>query len=470
LVAALLSALSLLETRIAMESERARLTEGSVGRHLTNMTVPVLFGITTMMAQGFIDAWFLGQVGDRELAALSFGFPILMIVTSVAIGLGAGTSSVVARAIGANDHRRARRLATDSLILCFLITAAVSVLGVLTIEPLFRLLGAPEDMIPLIRGYMLILYAGVPFVVVGMVGMSSMRATGDTRLPSLLMVLAAILNVVLDPLLIFGLGPFPEMGLNGAAMAALLARGSIFVGTLYLMRYRLNMVSLNKPDPGELRKSWADILHVGIPAAGTNAIIPIGMTVITAMIAQYGPEAVAGFGVATRIESLVLVVFYALSAVIGPFVGQNLSGGADGRIQQALRLCAIFCIGFGLLIALLLASLANFLPTLFSDTPELIEVTRSYLVIVPISYGAYGVVMIMNASFNGLGKPMPAVYISVGRMIVLYVPLAFVGRYLFDIPGIFGAFALANIISGLIAYQWAWRSAQRRCLETVTVS
>jgi Na+-driven multidrug efflux pump len=260
------------------------------------------------------------------------------------------------------------------------------------------------------------------------------------------------------------------MGLNGAAMAALLARGSIFVGTLYLMRYRLNMVSLNKPDPGELRKSWADILHVGIPAAGTNAIIPIGMTVITAMIAQYGPEAVAGFGVASRIESLVLVVFYALSATIGPFVGQNLSGGADGRIQHALRLCAIFCVGFGLLIALLLASLANFLPTLFSDTPELIEVTRSYLMIVPISYGAYGVVMIMNASFNGLGKPMPAVYISVGRMIVLYVPLAFVGRYLFDIPGIFGAFALANIISGLIAYQWARRSAHRRCLETVTVS
>lgn len=465
-----LPASSRLDARIAMESEKARLTEGPVGRHLVNMTVPVLFGITTMMAQGFVDAWFVGRVGVRELAALSFGFPILMIVTSVAIGLGAGTSSVVARAIGANDHRRARRLATDSLFLSFIITALVSLLGFVTIEPLFRLLGAPEDMIPLIRGYMVILYSGVPFVVVGMVGMSSMRATGDTRLPSMLMVLAAAINIALDPILIFGVGPIPAMGLNGAAMAALLARGSIFFGTLYLMRYRLNMISLNKPDPGELKKSWQDILHVGIPAAGTNAIIPIGMTVITAMIAQYGPEAVAGFGVANRIESLTLVVFYALSAVIGPFVGQNMSRGNHARILRALNLCAMFCIGLGLLIAALLASLADFLPALFSDTQELISVTRMYLLVVPISYGAYGIVMIMNASFNGMGKPFPAVYISVGRMIVLYVPLAFIGRHYFDIAGIFVAFTAANILSGLIAFQWARQSVQQRCAEMITVS
>ena len=233
-----------------METKRARLTHGPVGRHLVDMSVPVLFGIFTMMMQAFADAYFIGIVGDRALAALSFAFPILMIVTSVAIGLGAGTSSVVARAIGANDERRARRLATDSLILSFLITAAVSFIGMLTIRPLFELLGAPDDMIPMIAGYMKILYIGVPFIVVGMVGMSSMRATGDTRLPSLLMVIAAIANVILDPILIFGLGPVPEMGLNGAAMAALLSRAAIFVGTLYFMKHRLNMLSFQPAGPG----------------------------------------------------------------------------------------------------------------------------------------------------------------------------------------------------------------------------
>ncbi len=446
-----------------MASPQARLTHGSVGRHLVDMAVPVLFGIFMMMGQAFADMWFIGRVGDRELAALSFAFPILMIVTSVAIGLGAGTSSVVARAIGAHNHRRARRLATDSLLLSFGITAIVSALGFFTIDPLFTLLGAPADMIPLIAGYMTILYMGVPFVVVGMVGMSSMRATGDTRLPSMLMVIASIANLILDPILIFGVGPIPAMGLNGAAMAALLSRAAIFGGTLYFMRMRLDMLTFEKPDPGELRSSWIDVLHVGIPAAGTNAIIPIATGVITAMLARYGPEAVAGFGVASRVESLTLVLFYALSAVIGPFVGQNIAAGRADRIFEALRLCMLFCLGTGLAIAVLLAVSGEWLPTLFSDNPQVTKVSTLFLLIAPISYGAYGMVMIMNASFNGMGKPMPAVHISVSRMAIIYVPLAFVANQYFGITGIFAAYTIANFASGIVAYFWAHASVQEQC-------
>ncbi len=446
-----------------MKPGKARLIEGSVGRHLVNMTVPVLLGISTMMAQGLIDAWFIGRVGDSELAAYSFGFPILMIVTSVAIGLGAGTSSVVARAFGADDHRRARRLSTDSLLLSFIITAVISVIGIATIGPLFRLLGAPDEMIPMIRSFMTILYIGVPFIVAGMVGMSSMRATGDTRLPGLLMVGMAILNVILDPILIFGVGPVPALGLDGAAMAALLARGSVCILTLYLMGHKLDMLTFNRPRPTELRRSWADILHVGIPAAGTNMIVPMGTTVITAMIARYGPEAVAGFGVASRIESMMLVIYYAMSSIIGPFVGQNLSAGKEARILHALRLCTVFCLGTGLLIALVLALSGNFLAALFSDSGNVTRVTRSFLWIVPISYGAYGMVMVMNASFNGLGKPMPGVFVSTGRIVALYVPLAFLGMHFFDVPGIFAAYAVANIVSGVAAYEWAKSAVRRQC-------
>lgn len=450
-----------------MEPQKARLTQGPVGRHLLDMALPMLLGITTMMGQSFIDAWFLGQVGDRALAAYSFGFPILMIVTSVAIGLGAGTSSVVARAIGADDHRRAKRLVTDSLILSFLITASVSIVGILTINPLFRLLGAPLDMIPMIRSFMTILYIGVPFIVVGMVGMSGMRATGDTRLPSKLMIAGAILNVALDPIFIFGLGPVPAMGLDGAAVAALLARGAIFAGTLYLLLHKLDMVTFRKPELAELKRSWIDILHVGLPAAGTNAIVPIGLAMITAMIARFGPEAVAGFGVASRIESLVLVLYYALSAVIGPFVGQNLSAGKGDRIQDSLRLCATFCVSSGLVVAVLLAVSSGFLPALFSDNEAVLSVTRLFLWIAPVSYGAYGIVMVVNAAFNGLGNPMPGVIISVTRILGLYVPLAMLGMRFYGIPGIFAAYAAANIVSGILGYLWAKRTAHRLCEQSM---
>jgi putative MATE family efflux protein len=303
--------------------------------------------------------------------------------------------------------------------------------------------------------------------------MSSMRATGDTRLPSMLMIIASVTNIILDPILIFGVGPVPAMGLNGAAMAALLSRAAIFGGTIYFMRYRLDLLTFNKPDPGELRNSWADVLHVGIPAAGTNAIIPIATGVITAMLARYGPESVAGFGVASRVESLTLVMFYALSAIIGPFVGQNISAGRADRIFEALRLCTLFCLGMGFVMAALLAIGSGWIPTLFSDNPQVTDVSTLYLTIAPISYGTYGMVMVMNASFNGMGKPMPAVHISVSRMAVIYIPLAFIANRLFGITGIFAAYAVANIIMGIIAYAWARASVQEQCdahAEPVIVS
>lgn len=453
-----------------MGQPRSRLTEGPVGGHLVAMTTPVLLGIATMMAQAFIDAWFLGRVGDHALAAYGFAFPILMIVTSVAIGLSAGTSSVVARALGGDDHRRARRLSTDSLLLSFVVTVVVCVIGVLTIEPLFRAMGAPADMIPLIHGFMVILYGGIPFLVVGMVGTASMRATGDTRLPSKLMIAGAILNVALDPLFIFGWGPVPGLGLNGAAVAAMLARGTVCVATVYLLRYRLDLVSFNRPRRDELLRSWRDILHVGLPAAGTNMIVPAATAIITAMIARYGADAVAGFGVASRVESLVLVLYYAMSAIIGPFVGQNLAACRDDRILQALRLCAIFCIASGLVIAALLAVLSGLLPRLFSDSEDVVGVTRLFLLLAPIGYGAYGIVMVMNAAFNGIGKPLPGVVTSVSRTMLLYVPIALLLQNWFDIAGVFAAYALANVLSGAAAYAWARRTILREAASRSLVA
>ena len=422
------------------------------------MTLPVLGGIFAMMLQSFADTYFIGQVGSDQLAALSFAFPVLMVVTSVAIGLGAGTSSVVARAIGSHNQRRVRRLTTDSLIISFAITIVIVILGILLIDPLFRVMGAPPEMMPMIREYMLILYFAVPFVVVGMVGMSAMRATGDTVLPSILMVAASIGTILLDPVLIFGLGPIPAMELNGAALALALSRTILCLCGIAYLHWRLGMLSFSKPDMEELKESWRDISHVGIPAAATNAIIPRGVGFITAMLARHGPEVVAGFGVASRIESLTLVMFYAMSAIIGPFVGQNLSARKTDRIFEALRLCTFFSLAFGLLIAVLLGVYGESLSALFSDHDEVVRVSALFLLIAPISYGTYGMVMVMNASFNGMARPMPAVAISVIRMVVVYIPVAFLAERFFGIVGIFAAYAVANILTGILSYSWARRA------------
>lgn len=444
-----------------MSKPVSKLTEGSIRHHLTVMTVPMIWGILAIMSLYLADTYFVSQLGANELAALSFTFPVVTALVSVAIGLSAGTSSVVARAIGERDEQKVRRLTTDSLTLSFLLALILSVVGILTIDPLFRWLGAPDALLPLIHDYMDLWYLGMMFLVVPMTGMGALRASGDSRTPGLVMIAAAIVNLVLDPILIFGLAGLPRMELTGAAAATVIARGLTFAVTLWGLKFKLNMVDFTRPRAADIAVSWKHILHVGLPATGTNVIIPIANGIAVAMIAEFGANAVAGYGVATRIESVALVIFYAMSAVIGPVVGQNLGAGEFDRISQAMKQSMIFCVLLGLALSVGLGLAATPLVGLFSDEPSVAAAAISYLWIVPVSFGAGGIVMIANAAFNGLGKPAPAVIVSVTRMIVLFLPLAYIGSRWFGVNGIFGALSMANLIMGATAYVWYQRLCRR---------
>jgi len=439
-----------------MTSTPARLTEGPVAGHLVSMTVPMVWAILGMMLFNVTDTWFVAQLGSEPLAAMSFTFPVIMVMTSLGIGLMAGTSSVIARVVGAGDMDQVRRLAADAVTLALLVSLVLSVVGIASLDWLFTLMGASPRVLALIRDYMVIWYAGFVLVLVPMVGIGAVRATGDTKLQARLMLAAAAINLILDPLLIFGWLGFPRLELQGAAIASLVARFvTLIAGAVVIRRMRLVGSPLT-PLP-VLRRSWKRILHIGLPAAGTNVIIPVSAGIIVALLAGFGDRAVAGFGAATRIEGLTLVVFYAMSAIIGPFVGQNLGARKAERIVESLRVSAVFCLGLGVAAAALLWLLAPQLSRLFSNDPQVIAVTTSYLRIVPWSYGAAGIIMVMNAAFNGIGRPLPAVTISVVRTLVLYVPLAYGAAHLFGIPGIFAAACFSDLLSGIIAYAWVRR-------------
>jgi putative MATE family efflux protein len=452
-----------------MATPRAYLAEGSVPKHLLNLTTPMIWGILAMMAFNLTDTWFVAQLGPAELAAMSFTFPVVMVLISLGIGLMAGTSSVLARAIGQNDHAKVRRLTTDALVLSLILSAALSVLGIATVEPLFSLLGASPTLLPLIREYMVPWYAGFVFFLSPMVGMGAIRATGDSRLQSRMMVGAALVNLILDPLLIFGLLGFPRLELQGAAVATVAARASMLTIGYWALRYKFDMLELEHLRLGVFWHSCKQVLHVGVPAAGTNMIIPVATAVIVAILARFGTEAVAGFGVASRIEGVSLVAFYAMSAIIGPFVGQNLGAGRCDRLVTAINISACFCLSFGLLLAAGLGLFAEQLTRLFNDDANVVRVCTLYLQLVPVSYGAAGVVMVVNAAFNGLGTPLPAVVISTTRMLLLLVPGAYLGALWFGLTGVFVATTLANLLGGLGAYLW-YRHACRRIRATAALS
>lgn len=479
---------------------RARFTEGSISKHLWEMAWPMVWGLIATMSFNAVDAYFVSKLGEASLAAMGFTFPVVMVVTSIAIGLGAGASSAIARAVGAGDHEKVNRLATDAISLSTLISIAVCLLGWLTIEPLFTLLGAEAELLPAISAYMSIWYLSAPFLLVPMVSLSALRALGFHRIQGVLMVIAAVMNVFLDPIFIFSgeelralaadgtpwaklfvvveswsifgvNGLLLHLGIEGAAWATLITRVLVLVVAGYVLIGRCRAIVNPLVHWRLIQSSWKSLFHVGLPAIVSNLIIPVASGIVVWLIADYGTAAVAGYSAAVRIEPLALIAFYALSGVVGPFAGQNKGAGNFARLFATVFAITRFCLIFGLCMALSLWLLGSYLGRYFVASEEALRVIQHYLVIVPISYGAYGLVMSVNAMFNGLGWPLPGLVISFLRVFGVYVPCALLGMWLWDLNGIFVATAVSNCIVGAVAYFWLVKmlrqhSAQKNDLGT----
>jgi putative MATE family efflux protein len=431
---------------------KAVLTEGPVGKTLVNLTIPMIFGIISMVAFNLVDTIFVGRLGAMELAALSYTFPVVLVIASIAMGLGIGTSAVISVAIGEGNDHKVRRLTTDSLVLSVTVVAVFAVAGLFTINPVFTALGAPPDILPLIRQYMRIWYFGMIFVVIPMVGNNAIRASGDTRTPALIMVTAAAINLIFDPLLIFGYGPFPRLEIAGAAVATVFARGLTLIVSIIVLSVRKKMITLNVPSFRELMQSWGRILYVGIPAASTRIIIPLATGVITRFLSSYGPETVAGYGVSSRIEFFTLTVVLALSTVLGPFVGQNWGAGNHDRVRYGIRFSKQFALVYGVVLIGALFIIARPLASVFNKNEIVVGAIVSYLRIVPLGYGLQGIVLLCAAAMNVLNRPLQAAALSLIQMFVVYIPLALIGSSLFGVTGIYGALAFSYALAGIAAH------------------
>ncbi|MCH9680083.1 MAG: MATE family efflux transporter [Deltaproteobacteria bacterium] len=431
----------------------AQLLEGPIGPTLTRLAVPMGLGIIFIIALNLADTYFVGMLGTAQLAAMSFTFPVVSLVMSVVMGVGVGTTSAVSREIGAGDDKAIRKLATHAMMLAVLIVVFVSGIGLLTQDPVFRLLGADEQLLPLLREYMTVWYLGAAFLVVPMVGMGSIRASGDTRTPMFIMMTAAISNVALDPMFIFGFGPIPAMGLRGAAIATVLARSVTLVLALWVLQ-RKELLDLHVPTWTELRRSWGAILSVGLPAAVTNALAPVATAVLTWLIARHGTAAVAAYGVGSRLEGLLLIAPFALGAALTPFIGQNWGAHHTERVARGIVLARNFAMAWGAAAWVVLAVGGNGLAGLFADDPAVTQYAELYLWIVPLSYGAHGLVSVASASFNAVDKAVRATVLSALRSLVLAIPLAALGSATLGLPGVFVGIAVATVISAAIAYRW----------------
>ena len=418
------------------------------------MMAPMIIGLMVLITNSLVDAYFVSQLGSAPLAAVSYAFPVSFIVGAIAMGLGTGTASLASRLFGAGNQEKVRQIATHSMLLGLIAGLCVVIFGLLTLEEVFSLLGADEQTMPFVKDYMEIYYWGGIFLVIPMIGNAVLRAGGDAKTPSVLMASTAVINAVLDPILIFGWFGFPALGIKGAALASVLANVVFLIASLSILIFRENLIQFRKNTVAAILHSWNQILHVGLPAIASNLIVPMSSALVTALISSFGQSAVAAYGLAGRLEAFIIIIFMALGGAIAPFVGQNYGAQEFDRLKQGFVFCvafsfiyALFCIGFFILSV---DTLLGF----FTTDPEVIKTAKIQLLYCPWGYGFLGLAVIANGSFNAVGKPMPAMTISIGRTLLVYVPLAYWLASSMGIRGVFIAQVLANLLAGIVGFVW----------------
>lgn len=432
-------------------AHKGNLTEGPIKNHLLRLTIPMIWGIFAVISFQLVDTFYISMLGSEPLAAVTFTFPVTFTFFSIIMGFSIAMSSVVSRQIGEGNHDKVRRITTHGLILTFIVGLVMAGLGLLFMQPLFRMMGATELMMPMIIDYMMIWFIGSILINLPMVGNSAIRAGGDTLVPAMIMTVAVIVNVVLDPIMIFGLFGFPRMELQGAALATVIANSAAMFAGLYVLYFKKKMICRDGLHLNHFKDSLKRLGFIALPVALTGVIQPVTNAVIIALLATYSHEAVAAYGVATRLEAFAFSIIMAIAAGMSPIIGQNFGAKNYQRVNNTLNLAFKFAVTWSLFVGAVFIFFAEPIAKLFaeSDSPELIAVIVIYFHVVALTYAPGNLVQGWGSAFNAMGMPKRSLVMIVVRLLILQIPLAVIGHHAFGINGIFAAIAITNMVTGL---------------------
>jgi len=432
------------------------------------MLGPFSIAIIALISTGVVDTIYLGRLSDparpnlaiMALAALTFAFPLTFIGNSANIGLGAGTMSAVSRALGEGQAERARRHGAAAILLALTVMSVLVSLMMFFAPAVLGLVGASSQVLDMAVSYLMISLPGLVIVSVAAMSNNILRAGGEAALPSSIMIMGAVINIVLDPFLIFGWGPFPRLEIQGAAIATLIGNIIAALFGFYLVFVHRKAISFAEMTWGSIKRAWGIIGQVGLPAAGTNIIVPIATFIAVAILGLSLSETeVAAFGVASRAELLSVAILYALSACIGAITGRNGGAGKSDRVKKTFQVCYLICVIWSTIMAVIMAVFANEIAHIFTSDQTLIEKIIPYFYIVPVTIFAYGFVFVSAAGLNALGRPIYGLAYTVIRSLILYVSLIFIGVQMAGLTGAYVGVAVANIISGFIAIFWTLKRA-----------
>lgn len=434
------------------------LTEGSVYKAIAVTSLPMIVAFSLQSAFNIVDAYFVGKISADALAAVSVSFPIVFLLISLSVGVGVGATSLIARFIGSKKLGEAGQVAEHALVIALVLAALFTVSGLLSAGLLFDLMGVSETVKQLGLEYINVILIGSTIMLLVMVGNGILRGEGEMVMPMIIMASSAVLNIILDPILIFTLG----WGVRGAAIATVLARAT---GLLVLVVYFL----LDKPWV-KIRFSKfrfnldyvRGIFSVGLPSSLSNVSMSVGMFVLMAILASFGTEALAAFGVGFRLDSLALLPAIGVSTAVVTLVGQNVGAGKYRRAEELAFKAGFLATAFMIVIGAVFMLNAESIVKAFNTDQLVVEYGVSFLTVIPLSYLIVGFSIIISRAFLGSGHALPALALSILRAIVLNSVLAYMLSRYMGVTGVWIGIVVSSITVSLLAIIWFKRGSWKK--------
>lgn len=449
-----------------MHEKSEFLGKESIRKLLFKLSTPAIIGMVVQALYNVVDTFFVGRAYGAEsiqaIGGLSIAFPVQMIVMAFGIVLGTGGASIISRALGAREAEKAERTLGNVFSLSFIVSVFIAVPCLLYLDFILEAFGATSGILPYAREYLEIIIAGGIVFVFGISVQNIVRAEGNARLAMNSMLIGAGLNILLDPIFMFGFG----MGVQGAAIATVLSQA---VGSAWLLQYFLKgkgvvrfKSEMLKPDPGIIKEIGA----IGLGPFVMESSSSFMMIFVYHALANYGGDvAIAVFGIVMRMNAFIFLPLLGMSFGLQPIIGYNYGAKQFGRIVEAVKLSLAVTTAFGLLGLLSTYIFSEQLLGFFSADPEYLAVGKNAVMIMVLGMPLIGLNVVATTVFQALGKARPSFLLSLTRQLLFLIPLVIILPRLYGLAGVWAAFpasdCLSFMLSGLLLFR-VYRTFKKR--------
>ncbi|WP_353892514.1 MATE family efflux transporter [Proteinivorax hydrogeniformans] len=436
--------------------EKRDLTVGSIPKKLIKLSLPIMGGMFLQTIFNIVDTFFVSRLGSDAIAAVGMNMPLLFILMAAANAVAVGSSSYIARSLGAKDYSTAEKTASQAMTLAIIFGIITTVIGVVFARHILAMMGASGNLLSLATDYTRIIFWGnlIFFLFLALDGV--LRGEGDMKTSMMKQIVAVGFNIILDPILIFGFGPIPQMGVGGAALATVLSR---FIGLLFLFRHFKSGKSTIKFNMTKLVWDWKiikKIMQVGLPASASQAMMSLTLFVFNRLAAGFGDEAVSALSLGFRIDSLAILPGMAIGISTVTMVGQNFGAKKFDRVRKSYWTAQIMAVTFMTSVGIIIFSFPGFFISIFTEEKDVVKYTTSYLRILPLFYPFLASGFISAHSFQGLGKATPALVIGLIRVAFVGIPLSYLLTSQTDLgpSGIWLSLGLSDFVFFAVGMLW----------------